>query len=111
MIFLDNGDMARIDRNAATVFGADGARVERPVRTLSWDPVQAEKGGYKHFMLKEIHEQPRAVQETFGGRVDFERDRVELAELASPRRAWRRSSASTCSPAARPGTPAWWASS
>src|SRR5690606_31324687 len=58
-----------------------GNPVERPVHRLSWDPVQAEKGHYKHFMLKEIHEQPRVVQETFSGRVDFERNRVELEEL------------------------------
>ncbi|MEM7353262.1 MAG: glutamine--fructose-6-phosphate transaminase (isomerizing), partial [Acidobacteriota bacterium] len=46
--------------------------VERPVQRLNWDPVQIEKGGYKHFMLKEIHEQPQALQDTLASRVDFE---------------------------------------
>ncbi|HVS03540.1 MAG TPA: glutamine--fructose-6-phosphate transaminase (isomerizing) [Thermoanaerobaculia bacterium] len=81
VMFLENGDVARITRDAVAVFDAAGEPVERSARRLAWDPIQAEKGGYKHFMLKEIHEQPRAVQETFAGRVSFERDRVELEEL------------------------------
>ncbi len=55
--------------------------MERPVTRLTWDPIQAEKGGYKHFMAKEIHEQPQAVQDTFAGRIDFETASVDFDEL------------------------------
>ncbi|HEV8630749.1 MAG TPA: SIS domain-containing protein, partial [Thermoanaerobaculia bacterium] len=81
VIYLENGDIARIDARGQEVHDRAGHAVQRPVRQLSWDPGQAEKGVYKHFMIKEIHEQPRVVQETFSGRVDFERGRVELEEL------------------------------
>jgi glucosamine--fructose-6-phosphate aminotransferase (isomerizing) len=70
--FLDNGDVARLRRDGVTIWDRSGALVERPAQRLNWDPVQIEKGGYKHFMLKEIHEQPQAVRDTFAGRVDFE---------------------------------------
>src|SRR6185436_5748438 len=72
VIFLENGDIARLTRAGVEIQDRNGQRVERPVQRLSWDPIQAEKGGYKHFMLKEIHEQTQAVQDTFAGRVDFE---------------------------------------
>lgn len=72
VIFLENGDLARLTPAGVEILDRKGNRVERPVQRLNWDPVQAEKGGYKHFMLKEIHEQPQAVQDTFAGRVDFE---------------------------------------
>jgi glucosamine--fructose-6-phosphate aminotransferase (isomerizing) len=81
VVYLENGDVARIDPSGVQILDRSGDPIERPVRQLSWDPGQAEKGGYKHFMIKEIHEQPRVVQETFSGRVDFERGRVELEEL------------------------------
>jgi glutamine---fructose-6-phosphate transaminase (isomerizing) len=73
VIFLENGDLARLTPAGVEIQDRQGKPVERPVQRLNWDPVQAEKGGYKHFMLKEIHEQPQAVQDTFAGRVDFER--------------------------------------
>jgi glutamine---fructose-6-phosphate transaminase (isomerizing) len=72
VIFLENGDLARLTPAGVEIWDRTGKTIERSVHRLNWDPVQAEKGGYKHFMLKEIHEQPQAVQETFGGRVDFE---------------------------------------
>jgi glucosamine--fructose-6-phosphate aminotransferase (isomerizing) len=72
VIFLENGDLARLTPAGVEILDRKGERVERTVQRLNWDPVQAEKGGYKHFMLKEIHEQPQAVQDTFAGRVDFE---------------------------------------
>ncbi|HEX6898947.1 MAG TPA: glutamine--fructose-6-phosphate transaminase (isomerizing) [Thermoanaerobaculia bacterium] len=72
VIFLENGDIARLTPAGVEVHDRTGQTVKRPVQRLNWDPIQAEKGGYKHFMLKEIHEQPQVVQETFGGRVDFE---------------------------------------
>jgi glutamine---fructose-6-phosphate transaminase (isomerizing) len=71
VVFLDNGDVARLTRDGVTLWDRAGELVERPVQRLNWDPIQIEKGGYKHFMLKEIHEQPQAVRDTFAGRVDF----------------------------------------
>jgi glucosamine--fructose-6-phosphate aminotransferase (isomerizing) len=72
VIFLENGDLARLTPAGVEFWDRQGKPVQRPVQHLNWDPIQAEKGGYKHFMLKEIHEQPQAVQDTFAGRVDFE---------------------------------------
>jgi glucosamine--fructose-6-phosphate aminotransferase (isomerizing) len=85
VIFLENGDIGRLTPAGVEIQDRAGKPVERPVQRLNWDPVQAEKGGYKHFMLKEIHEQPQVVQETFGGRVDFERAEVLLDTVKIPR--------------------------
>jgi glutamine---fructose-6-phosphate transaminase (isomerizing) len=76
VIFLENGDIARLTPAGVEIVDREGRPAERPVQRLNWDPIQAEKGGYKHFMLKEIHEQPQAVQDTFAGRVDFERAEI-----------------------------------
>jgi glucosamine--fructose-6-phosphate aminotransferase (isomerizing) len=84
VIFLENGDLASLRPNGVAVWDRAGRPVERAVQHLSWDPVQAEKGGYKHFMLKEIHEQTQAVQDTMGARVDFERGQVLLDGLKLP---------------------------
>jgi glucosamine--fructose-6-phosphate aminotransferase (isomerizing) len=78
VVFLENGDLARLTRDRVEVLDPAGRPVERPVHRLDWNPIQAEKGGYKHFMLKEIHEQPQALQDTFAGRIDFEAGRVLL---------------------------------
>jgi glutamine---fructose-6-phosphate transaminase (isomerizing) len=85
VMFLENGDLARLTPAGVEVWDRAGKPVHRPVQHLNWDPIQTEKGGYKHFMLKEIHEQTQAVQDTFAGRVDFEAgriafDTVKLAE-------------------------------
>ncbi|MEM1206021.1 MAG: glutamine--fructose-6-phosphate transaminase (isomerizing) [Acidobacteriota bacterium] len=72
VVFLENGDVARLTADGYRIWGSDGEPVEREVVTLHWDPMQIEKGGYKHFMAKEIHEQPQALQDTLAGRVDFE---------------------------------------
>jgi glutamine---fructose-6-phosphate transaminase (isomerizing) len=87
VIFLDNGDVARMTPRRIEIWDVAGAPVERPVTRLSWDPIQVEKGGYKHFMLKEIHEQAQAVQDTFAGRVDFETGRIDFDELKLDREA------------------------
>jgi glucosamine--fructose-6-phosphate aminotransferase (isomerizing) len=86
VIFLENGDLARLTPGGVEVWDRAGQPVHRPVQHLNWDPIQTEKGGYKHFMLKEIHEQTQAVQDTFGGRVDFESGRVTIdtVELSEP---------------------------
>ncbi len=80
MVFLDEGEIAEITRFGAEIETLDGKRVTRAPRTITWSPVQAEKGGFKHFMLKEIHEQPRAVEDTVRGRVSVETGDV-AAEL------------------------------
>ncbi|MBB5022871.1 glutamine--fructose-6-phosphate transaminase (isomerizing) [Desulfurispira natronophila] len=77
-IFLEDGDMAVVSSAQYQVF-ADGQEVERPVKTVSWSPAAAEKDGYKHFMLKEIHEQPRAVRDTLRGK--FFAGKVVLSDL------------------------------
>ena len=58
-----------------------GAPVEKTAKTITWNPLMAEKGGYKHFMLKEIYEQPRAIADTLAGRVFSERGAVFLEGL------------------------------
>ncbi len=81
VIFLENGDLARLTPHGIELWDAHGQPIERPVHRLNWDPIQIEKGGYKHFMAKEIHEQPQALQDTFGGRVDFATGRVEIEDM------------------------------
>ncbi len=90
VIFLENGDLASLRPSGVRIWDRGGKPVERPVQHLTWDPVQAEKGGFKHFMLKEIHEQTQAVQDTLGARVDFELGRVLLDGLRLPAGALRR---------------------
>ncbi|HLG71152.1 MAG TPA: glutamine--fructose-6-phosphate transaminase (isomerizing) [Chloroflexota bacterium] len=81
LAFLDNRELAVVDRNGAQVFRLDGSTVDRDPEIIPWDPVAAGKAGYKHWMLKEIHEQPQALTDTLRGRVDFENARVYLDEL------------------------------
>ncbi|MFQ5524764.1 MAG: glutamine--fructose-6-phosphate transaminase (isomerizing) [Thermoanaerobaculia bacterium] len=81
VVFLENGDLARLTDSEVETWAVDGSSVERPIVRLNWDPIQAEKGGFKHFMLKEIHEQPQAIQDTFAGRVDFEVEKVGFDTL------------------------------
>jgi glutamine---fructose-6-phosphate transaminase (isomerizing) len=69
VIFLDDGEVATLTREGVRVTTLDGRVVGKDVRHVTWDPIMAEKGGYKHFMLKEIFEQPRAVLDTFRGRI------------------------------------------
>jgi glucosamine--fructose-6-phosphate aminotransferase (isomerizing) len=73
--------MAVVDRNGAQVYRLDGSTVQRDPELVMWDPVAAAKGGFKHYMLKEIHEQPQALTDTVRGRVDFENANVYLDEL------------------------------
>ena len=69
VVFLADGDMAILTRKGVQFSDFQGKVVNRQIQHVSWDPVMAEKGGYRHFMLKEIFEQPRAVRETILGRV------------------------------------------
>ena len=81
VIFLESRQMAVVTRNTVTIETLDGAKVKPQVHTVSWDPVAAEKGEYRHFMQKEIHEQVRALTDTLAGRVDFANGRVRLPDL------------------------------
>ncbi len=82
-LFLDDGDIVVVTPETTRVVNVAGAAVERTPQRISWDPVQAEKGGYRHFMLKEIHEQPRAVRDTLLGRISLEEGDVNLEELGA----------------------------
>jgi glucosamine--fructose-6-phosphate aminotransferase (isomerizing) len=81
MIFLGDGDIAVLTKEGVRLSDFDGRPIKRPVQHILWDPIMAEKGGYKHFMLKEIFEQPRAVRDTMLGRVGQESGRVFLDEM------------------------------
>ncbi|NWG07387.1 MAG: glutamine--fructose-6-phosphate transaminase (isomerizing) [Chloroflexi bacterium] len=81
VIFLESRQMAVVTRNTITVETLDGGKVKPQVHTVSWDPVAAEKGEYRHFMQKEIHEQVRALTDTLAGRVDFANGKIRLPDL------------------------------
>jgi glucosamine--fructose-6-phosphate aminotransferase (isomerizing) len=81
MFFLADGDMAILTPDGVTLCDFDGRSVHRQVAHILWNPIEAEKGGYQHFMLKEIFEQPRAVRDTTLGRVGQETGRVFLDEM------------------------------
>jgi glucosamine--fructose-6-phosphate aminotransferase (isomerizing) len=81
MFFLADGDMAVLTPRGVLLGDFDGRPVNRQISHILWDPIMAEKGGYKHFMLKEIFEQPRAVRDTTLGRVGQETGRVFLDEM------------------------------
>ena len=81
MFFLADGDMAVLRPDGVRLSDFDGRPVNRQVTHVLWDPILAEKGGYKHFMLKEIYEQPRAVRDTTLGRVGQETGRIFLDEM------------------------------
>ena len=80
VIFLAEGDVADIRPSSVIVTRVDGTRVERDVTTITWSPEAAEKGGYEHFMLKEIHEQPDSLRQAITGRVTRS-DHIWLEEL------------------------------
>jgi glucosamine--fructose-6-phosphate aminotransferase (isomerizing) len=71
-IFLADGDMAILTLAGVELTDFDGNPIQREITRIQWDPIQAEKGGYKHFMLKEIWEQPRAIRDTTMGRVSLD---------------------------------------
>jgi glucosamine--fructose-6-phosphate aminotransferase (isomerizing) len=72
VLFLNDGEMVVLTREGVHVTTLNGETVQRPVEKVLWSPILAEKGGYKHFMLKEIYEQPRAVRDTIRGRFSEE---------------------------------------
>ena len=81
VIFIDEGEIVSVTRTSVSITDFDGKPRKREPKTITWSAVQAEKGGFKHYMLKEIHEQPRAVADTLVGRIDLEHDDVTLDGL------------------------------
>ncbi len=78
VILLEDQDVAEVKAGGVRVFDRDGREVQRPVQTLQWDALQAEKGGFRHFMLKEIHEQPQAIRNSYDGKICMEEPRMDL---------------------------------
>jgi glucosamine--fructose-6-phosphate aminotransferase (isomerizing) len=89
IFFLADGDIAVLSRDGVRVTDLDGKPVDRPAHMVTWDPIMAEKGGYKHFMQKEIFEQPRAVRDTMLGRISQDTGKVFLDEMAITEKAFR----------------------
>jgi glucosamine--fructose-6-phosphate aminotransferase (isomerizing) len=81
MFFLADADIAVLTRGGVKVMDHDGRTVERPTQHVAWDPIMVEKGGYKHFMQKEIFEQPRAVRDTLLGRISQDTGKIFLDEM------------------------------
>jgi glucosamine--fructose-6-phosphate aminotransferase (isomerizing) len=81
LFFLADGDLAVITQQGVRVTDFDGKPMERTPQHVTWDPIMAEKGGFKHFMLKEIYEQPRTVRDTTLGRVSQDTGRIFLDEM------------------------------
>ena len=81
VIFLESRQMAIVTRDSVRIETLEGVEVKPEIHTIAWDAVAAEKGEYRHFMQKEIHEQVRALTDTLAGRVDFKEGRIRLPEL------------------------------
>ncbi len=81
IFFLADGDLAVVTPDGVHLSDFEGRPVRRQIQHVTWDPIMAEKGGYKHFMLKEIYEQPRAVRDTTLGRVSQDTGHIFLDEM------------------------------
>ncbi len=81
IVFLNDGDMAILTLKGVEFTDFEGHPQARPIQRVTWDPIQAEKGGYKHFMLKEIWEQPRAIRDTTLSRISLDTGQVFLNEM------------------------------
>ena len=79
--YLEEGDLAVVTASSVKVIGASGRTVQRPVTKVTWNTEAAEKGGYPHFMLKEIHEQPQTILDTMRGRYLFEEGEADLPDI------------------------------
>jgi glucosamine--fructose-6-phosphate aminotransferase (isomerizing) len=82
VIILDNGEMAVLSSSGYTITDIQGGPVKKKITRITWTPTMAEKGGYSHFMLKEIFEQPGAVTDTIRGRFSLESESVNLKEFS-----------------------------
>ncbi len=81
VFFLGDGEIAVINKDAVRVTDFEGNSVQPSIQRITWDPIMAEKGGFKHFMLKEIYEQPRSVRDTVQGRISLDSGHVFLDEM------------------------------
>src|SRR5437773_2953892 len=81
LLFLADGDLAVLTPDGVRLTDFSGQPIVRQVQHVTWDPIMAEKGGFKHFMLKEIYEQPRSVRDTTLGRISQETGHVSLDEM------------------------------
>jgi glucosamine--fructose-6-phosphate aminotransferase (isomerizing) len=81
MVFLESRQMAVVTAAGVEILTLEGDQIQAEVHNIPWDPVSAEKGEYRHFMHKEIHEQVRSLTETIAGRVDFELGSIQLPSL------------------------------
>jgi glucosamine--fructose-6-phosphate aminotransferase (isomerizing) len=88
IIYLEDGEYAIADQQSVRVFDEKDQAVERPPKKILWDAVMAEKEGYRHYMLKEIHEQPRAVRDTFNGRMFEESGEIFFNDLQITAEEW-----------------------
>jgi glucosamine--fructose-6-phosphate aminotransferase (isomerizing) len=89
VLFLEDGEMATVKRDGVSVTRFDGTAVNRKPKRILWDPVTAQKGGFKHFLAKEIHEQPQAIIDTMRGRLLQDEADVSLHELDLGTDWWR----------------------
>jgi len=89
VVFLGDEEMAIITRSGVAFTDYDGCAVSKTTQRVLWDPIAAEKGGHKHFMLKEIYEQPSAARDTILGRVSLDRGRIFLEDLNIPDETFR----------------------
>jgi len=81
VVFLDDNEIAVVTESGVRILDGSGRAVQKSAQRITWDPIMAEKGGYKHFMLKEIYEQPRAIRDTLKGRFSLDTGRIYLEEM------------------------------
>jgi glucosamine--fructose-6-phosphate aminotransferase (isomerizing) len=81
IVKLENGEIGEVSRKEFIAFDLEGNSIEKEIDLVSWDPESAEKDGYSHFMLKEIHEQPNAIRKTIEGRIEAESHKIHFDEL------------------------------
>ncbi|KPJ64046.1 hypothetical protein AMJ44_13520, partial [candidate division WOR-1 bacterium DG_54_3] len=81
IVKLENGEIGEVSRKEFIAFDLEGKSIDKEVELISWDPESAEKDGYSHFMLKEIHEQPSAIRKTIEGRIEAESHKIHFDEL------------------------------
>ena len=104
--FLADGELAILTKEGVHLTDFEAKPIPLKVQRITWDPIQAEKAGYKHFMLKEINEQPRAIRDTTLGRVSLDTGKVFLDEMQHLRRTISATPTRSPSPPAEPpGTP------
>jgi glucosamine--fructose-6-phosphate aminotransferase (isomerizing) len=82
VVFMDDLEVVEVRPDGLTFTTINGTEIQKKPTRIPWDPIMAEKGGYKHFMLKEIHEQPRAVRDTLLGRVSLDSSQIIMEEMA-----------------------------